>query len=188
MICYAQGAGGAIAPAGGLQIYSYNSSSNPPQLLATFLYNSSSISTNPVIPNPTSTGSSTSSSTATTYWVNQNYATKVLLNVSSVSNSWTFTTADANSYLYGPTCLITFYYYGTVASLPTYCYYYGIGNGARETITLFPQTYYTYYYSINQISSPNGITVKAISSTGYNLVFTSSGVGDGITGYLSIIY
>ena len=188
MICYAQGAGGAIAPAGGLQIYSYNSSSNPPQLLATFLYNSSSISTNPVIPNPTSTGSSTSSSTATTYWVNQNYATKVLLNVSSVSNSWTFTTADANSYLYGPTCLITFYYYGTVAILPTYCYYYGIGNGARETITLFPQTYYTYYYSINQISSPNGITVKAISSTGYNLVFTSSGVGDGITGYLSIIY
>ena len=74
MICYAQGAGGAITPAGGLEIYCANSSPNPPQLLASFLYNGSSISTNPTMPTSTNIGNTTSSNTATTYWVNSYFA------------------------------------------------------------------------------------------------------------------
>jgi hypothetical protein len=74
MICYAQGAGGALVPEGGLEIYTANSSPYPPQLLASFLYNSSSISTNPTMPTSTNIGNATSSNTATTYWVNSYFA------------------------------------------------------------------------------------------------------------------
>jgi hypothetical protein len=73
MICYAQGAGGNN-PAGGLKIWTCNGSSNLPQQVASFLYDSSSISTNPQIPTSTNVGSLSLSNTATTYWVNSLYA------------------------------------------------------------------------------------------------------------------
>ena len=111
MICYAQGAGGGTTSAGGLQIYSVNSSPNAPQLLASFLYGSSSISTNPTIPTSTTIGTLGSSQTATTYWVNSNYAPLVsntftltlTPNISGGNTNWSITptliqTLNSNSF------------------------------------------------------------------------------------------
>jgi len=46
LICYAQGAGGGVNPAGGLQIWSVNSSPNLPQLIASFFYGGISFTPN----------------------------------------------------------------------------------------------------------------------------------------------
>lgn len=64
MICYAQGAGGGTTSAGGLQIYSVNSSPNAPQLLASFLYGGISFNQD-ITSNNTFTGTNTFQSTFT---------------------------------------------------------------------------------------------------------------------------
>jgi hypothetical protein len=72
LICYGQLAGGSNIS--GLNIYNCNNTTAP-ILVASFNASSSSISTNPTIPTSTTIGTLGSSQTATTYWVNNLYAT-----------------------------------------------------------------------------------------------------------------